>query len=153
MGSTLKKRKELCDRGFDLNADRLPLDNRYHKFLALNYTTSLPIAKQSCSTLGLYLPEIRTKHDIKELKTFMASEGVAQIFTAISLDYHQHRPVFNTDQPWANISVPGLKVIDDATNEETTWGKIHATQRYSQHYQKMGIHFTYKMDIGLGIQS
>ena len=32
------------------------------------------------------------------------------------------------------------------------WDKIYTTQHYSQHYQKMGIHFTYKTDIGLGIQ-
>ena len=116
MGKTLEKCQKLFERSFDLNKDRPPLDNRYYKYLALNYSTLLPEAKESCVSLGLHLPEICTKHNIKELKNFMASEGIAQIFAGIDFDYHQYKPVFNTDQSWANITVLGLKVIDDATN-------------------------------------
>ena len=92
MAETLEKRQKICDRGFNLNSERPPLNNKWDKYLALNHTTSLQVAKQSCSTLGLPLPEVRLQSDIKELKSFMAQEGVAQVFAGISFDYHQHRP-------------------------------------------------------------
>ena len=128
------------------------MDNRWGKFLALNYTTSLPVARQSCTTLGLALPEVRGAADIKELRSFMALVGIASVFAGITFDYNQHRPTFDSDQSRANITLENLKLIDHSTNKETSWQEIFATQRYSQHYQKTGIHFTYKSGIGLGLQ-
>ena len=73
---------------------------------------------------------------MKELRTFMAREGVASVFAGITFDYNQHRPTFNSDQSRANITVENLKLIDHSTDTETSWQEIFAMQRYSQHYQK-----------------
>ena len=98
MKHILALRQKICDKSFNLNKDRPALDNRWGRFLALNYTTSLPVARQSCTTLGLALPEVKSAADIKELRSFMAQVGVASVFVGITFDYNQHGPTFNSDQ-------------------------------------------------------
>ena len=152
MKTAYEQRQNICKNGFSLSKDRPALDNTFNKFLAFNHTTSLLVAQQSCAALGLHLPEIRTKLDIKELKQFMASEAIGQVYAGINFDKHQNLPIFATDQQLANESIPTVRLIDDATNEETTWGEVTEHQKWAQHYRKTGIHFTYRADVGLGIQ-
>ena len=58
MRDLLTLHRDICEKSFNLNEDRPALDNTWGKFLALNYTTSLPVARRSCTTLGLELPEL-----------------------------------------------------------------------------------------------
>ena len=152
MGELYNIRQNICDKNFDLNKDRPPLDNQSGKFIALNSTTSLSVAKSSCTALGLILPEIRGPTDIKDLRTFMATQGVASVFAGITFDRNQHLPVFNSDQSRANNTLENLKLIDHATNVETDWKEVIAAQRYSEYYQKTGMYFTYTSGYGIGMQ-
>ena len=152
MQKTYEERQKLCDKGFSIDQGRPIFDNQYNKFLALNHTTSLLVAKQSCVVLNLHLPEVRSQRDIKELKSFMASVGIAQVYAGIYFDNRLHNPVFMSTLGLANGTIDNLKIVDDATNTETNWQTIDGAQRYSQYNQQTGIYFTYRTDSGLGLQ-